>query len=69
VVAEERVTDKNNVMPKILDKRVKTLKNRGMPEQKAWATATSSLQKEGKLKQTTTWKRKKKERKKTERKK
>ena len=56
-------------MPKILDKRVKTLKNRGMPEQKAWATATSSLQKEGKLKQTTTWKRKKKERKKTERKK
>lgn len=37
-------------MPKILDKRVKALKKEGMSESRAWAIATSQLQKEGKLK-------------------
>jgi len=37
-------------MPKILDKRVNKLKQKGMSEDKAWAIATSQLQKEGKLK-------------------
>lgn len=40
-------------MPKILDKRVRALKRKGMPEDKAWAIATSQLQKEGKLKKKT----------------
>lgn len=37
-------------MPKILDKRVQALKRKGMSEDRAWAVATSQLQKEGKLK-------------------
>lgn len=37
-------------MPKILEDAVKKLKKKGMPESKAYAIATSSLQKVGKLK-------------------
>lgn len=40
-------------MPKILEKRVKALEKKGMGESKAYAIATSSLQKEGKLKKET----------------
>ncbi len=37
-------------MPRILDERVKALMAKGMDESKAYAIATSSLQKEGLLK-------------------
>jgi hypothetical protein len=40
-------------MPKILDDRVKALQRKGMSESRAYAIATSSLQKEGKLKKGT----------------
>lgn len=40
-------------MPKILDDRVKALMRKGMSESRAYAIATSSLQKEGKLKEGT----------------
>jgi uncharacterized protein YoaH (UPF0181 family) len=40
-------------MPKVLDDRVKALMRKGMSEQRAYAIATSSLQKEGKLKKGT----------------
>jgi hypothetical protein len=36
-------------MPKILDKYVKGMKKKGMPEDKAYAIATSNLQKKGVL--------------------
>ena len=37
-------------MPKILEDRVKALETkRGMPQQKAFAIATASLQREGKM--------------------
>lgn len=36
-------------MPKILEDRVKALMGKGMPEAKAYAIGTSSLQKAGKL--------------------
>lgn len=41
-------------MPKILDKRVKALRREGMPEKKAWAIATASLQKDGRIKKPNT---------------
>lgn len=47
-------------MPKVLEKRVKALKGKGMDESKAYAIATSSLQKEGKLKKGTNKLKKKK---------
>lgn len=37
-------------MPKVLEDLVKKLKSKGMPENKAWAIATSTLQKKGVLK-------------------
>jgi hypothetical protein len=37
-------------MPQVLEKRVKALLRLGMPKSKAYAIATSSLQKEGVLK-------------------
>jgi hypothetical protein len=37
-------------MPKILDRAVNRLKEKGYEESKAWAIATSALQKAGKLK-------------------
>jgi hypothetical protein len=41
-------------MPKVLDKRVKALQEkRGMSESRAYAIATATLQKEGKLKKGT----------------
>ena len=40
-------------MPAILEKRVAALKRSGKSESSAWAIATSSLQKEGKLKKGT----------------
>lgn len=36
-------------MPKVLDERVKALMRKGMSESRAYAIATASLQKEGKL--------------------
>lgn len=36
-------------MPKVLEKRVDALRKKGMDKSKAYAIATSSLQKEGKL--------------------
>jgi uncharacterized protein YoaH (UPF0181 family) len=36
-------------MPKILDDRVKALMRKGMSESRAYAIATSALQKEGKM--------------------
>ena len=40
-------------MPKVLENLVGKLKKKGMNEQKAYAIATSSLQKSGKLKKKT----------------
>jgi hypothetical protein len=37
-------------MPKILDKLEKKLEGKGMPRPKAFAIATSALQKQGKMK-------------------
>lgn len=36
-------------MPKVLEDRVKALMGKGMPEAKAYAIGTASLQKQGKL--------------------
>lgn len=40
-------------MPKVLENLVGKLKKKGMNEQKAYAIATSSLQKSGKMKKRT----------------
>jgi len=40
-------------MPKVLDKLVSKLKAKGVPQDKAYAVATSQLQKSGKLKKGT----------------
>ena len=40
-------------MPKVLEKRVAALEEKGMPKGSAYAIATSSLQKEGVLKKGT----------------
>lgn len=40
-------------MPKVLEDRVKALEAKGKPKSQAYAIATSSLQKEGKLKKGT----------------
>ncbi len=40
-------------MPKVLEDLVKKMKKKGMPEDKAWAIATATLQKKGVLKKGT----------------
>jgi hypothetical protein len=40
---------KDGIMPKVLEDRVKALMGKGMPEAKAYAIGTASLQKQGKL--------------------